>query len=110
MEWAFRTFKTGFLEIRPLYHRKANRTRACAFIAMLAYMICHDIYQHCKTLNIPLQPLIEMLDQIQTQRFQIAGQWITVLPTSLRQNQQKIFDALKLKLPKTIPQKFKQAA
>jgi len=110
VEWAFRTFKTGFLEIRPLYHRKANRTRACAFIAMLAYMICHHIYQHCKTLNIPLQPLIEILDQIQTQSFQISAQWITVLPTSLRPDQQKIFDALKLKFPKTLSQKLKHTA
>jgi Transposase DDE domain len=39
VEYAFRTCKTGHLEVRPLFLRLAARTRAHAFVVMLAYQI-----------------------------------------------------------------------
>jgi transposase len=110
VEWSFRMMKTGFLEIRPLFHRKANRTRACASVAMFSYMILHHVFKRCKELKIPLEPLIEKLDQIQTQRIKIADQWITILPSNLRSDQQDILEALNLALPKSLPNKTKNVA
>ena len=71
-------------------------------IAMFAYMILHNIFGKCRGLNIPLKALLEKLDQIQTQEIKIAEQWIKVLPTEFRDDQQDILDILKIKLPKTI--------
>src|SRR5499426_1618376 len=39
VECAFRTCKTGHLEVRPIFLRRAERTRAHAFVVMLAYQI-----------------------------------------------------------------------
>ncbi len=39
VEYAFRTCKTGHLEVRPIFLRLAERTRAHAFVVMLAYQI-----------------------------------------------------------------------
>ncbi|MGH8603833.1 MAG: IS1634 family transposase [Gammaproteobacteria bacterium] len=39
VERNFRTLKTGFLEVRPIFLRKAARTKAHVFIAMLALKI-----------------------------------------------------------------------
>jgi hypothetical protein len=39
VEYAFRTCKTGHLEVRPIFLRLASRTRAHAFVVMLAYQI-----------------------------------------------------------------------
>ena len=39
VEYAFRTCKTGHLEVRPIFVRRAERTRAHAFVVMLAYQI-----------------------------------------------------------------------
>ena len=39
VESAFRTCKTGHLEVRPIFLRLAERTRAHAFVVMLAYQI-----------------------------------------------------------------------
>ena len=39
VELNFRTVKTTFLEIRPLFVRKANRTRAHVFVALLALKV-----------------------------------------------------------------------
>lgn len=104
VEWAFRSMKSGFLEIRPLYHRKANRTRACASIAMFAYMILHHIHKKTAHLGIPLEPLVEKLDQIQIQKMKIGEQEIKALPTILRDDQKTIMEALGLQLPKSLPQ------
>jgi transposase len=102
VEWAFRTMKTGLLEIRPLYHRKANRTRACAFVAMLAYAITQSLWKKTAHLNRPLEPILSSLDQIQIQEIKIAGQWVPLLPTHLREDQESILKALKISLPKTL--------
>ena len=45
VERAFRTMKTTLLEVRPVYVRRANRTRAHVFIIMLAYMLTHELRQ-----------------------------------------------------------------
>src|SRR4029077_13286769 len=39
VEWAFRTWKADFLEMRPHYVRKATRTEGHVFVIMLAYKI-----------------------------------------------------------------------
>src|SRR5499427_4089924 len=41
VEHAFRTCKTTHLEVRPLFLRREARTRAHAFVVMLAYQIIH---------------------------------------------------------------------
>jgi hypothetical protein len=97
--------KTGFLEIRPLYHRKATRTRGCAVIAMFAYMILHYMFQRCSHLEIPLESVIEKLDQIQIEEYEIGGNWVPMLPSIVRDDQESILKALDLTLPKSLTQK-----
>jgi hypothetical protein len=43
VEQAFRTCKTAHLEVRPLFLRLEARTRAHAFVVMLAYQIIHSL-------------------------------------------------------------------
>jgi len=45
VETAFRTMKTTLLEMRGIYVRKANRTRAHVFVVMLAYLIAHHLHK-----------------------------------------------------------------
>jgi len=45
VEKAFRTMKTTLLEMRGIYVRKENRTRAHVFVIMLAYLIAHHLQQ-----------------------------------------------------------------
>lgn len=42
VERDFRLFKTGLLEIRPLFLRKAGRTRAHAFVTMLSLRVARS--------------------------------------------------------------------
>jgi Transposase DDE domain len=43
VEYAFRTCKTAHLEVRPLFLRLEARTRAHAFVVMLAYQIIQEL-------------------------------------------------------------------
>ena len=43
VEWAFRTMKTTLLELRAIFVRKAERTRAHVLIMMLAYMMAYEL-------------------------------------------------------------------
>jgi hypothetical protein len=43
VEHAFRTCKTAHLEVRPIFLRLAERTRAHAFVVMLAYQIIQSL-------------------------------------------------------------------
>lgn len=108
VEWAFRTMKTGFLEIRPLYHRKANRTKACAFVAMLAYMILHHIWILCQDLGMPLEHITTSLDQIQLHQLKLNEGWTPIIPSKLRADQTRILKAIGLSLPKSVPFKDTQ--
>lgn len=46
VEWAFRTMKTTFLEMRGIYVRREDRTRAHVFIVMLSYMIAYQLHRY----------------------------------------------------------------
>ena len=91
--------KTGLLEIRPLYHRKATLTRACAFVAMLACAIMHALWEKTSHLNRPLDSILSSLDQIQTQDIKVADHWIPVLPTHFRKDQEIILKTLNIQFP-----------
>jgi transposase len=43
VERGFRTIKTGLLEVRPIWLRRGNRTRAHVFVCMLAYLVARQI-------------------------------------------------------------------
>lgn len=66
VEAAFKTIKTGFLEIRPLYLRKETRTRGHIFVTMLAYMIIHTFQAKTKQIPATLIEKVDALDTIQT--------------------------------------------
>lgn len=48
VERNFRTLKTGFLEIRPIFVRKAIRTRGHALVSMMALKIVREMDQRLK--------------------------------------------------------------
>ena len=55
VEQAFRTCKTAHLEVRPIFLRREARTRAHAFVVMLAYQIIHYLTACWSTLDITVE-------------------------------------------------------
>ena len=64
VEWAFRTMKTTFLEMRGIFVRKAPRTRAHVFIVMLSYMIAYKLRRYWQELEITVEEGISELSSI----------------------------------------------
>ena len=64
VEWAFRTMKTSFLELRPYYVRKADRTEGHVFVIMLAYKLTRYLSQVWSSLNLTVEEGIHNLSQV----------------------------------------------
>ena len=64
VESAFRTMKTGLLEIRPLFLRKAERTKAHVFMVMLAYKVTRFIAKMWRNLDVTIEEGIDELSNL----------------------------------------------
>lgn len=101
VESAFRTIKTGLLEIRPVYVRKESRTRGHVLVTMLAYMIAQSFQAAISPLNLTATAAWDYVSQLQTIRLSLPN---TTLP-SVKKIQTPspscaaIFAALNLKIP-----------
>jgi len=61
VEHAFRTCKTAHLEVRPIFLRLAERTRAHAFVVMLAYQIIQYLTACWSTFDLTVEEGLQAL-------------------------------------------------
>ena len=101
VETAFRTLKTGHLEIRPLFVRKDSRTRGHVFVSMLSYMLVQSFWRSVKPLGHSLEHAIDLVQTIQTVHVELGKKRVTRIPTLLPEKQ-TLLDALEIKLPPTL--------
>ena len=64
VERAFRTMKTGLLELRPIFLRKAGRTRAHALVAMLALKLTRALDRRVRPLGLDVRATLDRLDGV----------------------------------------------
>jgi transposase len=101
VEHAFRTMKQSHLEIRPLYLRREDRTRAHVFVTMLAYMIERKLSEYWKEVEGTVKEGLDALTTVITGTIEIANIKIntTIKPTGLCK---KLFSLAKITVPKQI--------
>ena len=95
--------KTGLLQVRPVYVRKAKRTRGHVFITSLAYMIIHEI-RHLlpEAKNIPVKEIIDALTAINLVELEDRNERFYRVPTPTRETQ-ALLDQLEISIPLLIP-------
>jgi len=98
VEFAFRTMKTTIEDIRPIYLRKADRTRGHVFVAMLAYMIIKNITDKLVELDYSRKFILESLDKINYLEYTYEDCTLKIIPQNLLEHQEKIIQKLNLKL------------
>ena len=105
VEHAFRTIKTGHLEIRPVYVRSAVHTRAHVFTVMLAYLIRRKLDAAWRSLDLTVEEGISQLSMLCANEVVIAdaGGYLEV-PTP-RDDIGKLFDALNIIPPTNLPRR-----
>ena len=105
VELAFRTMKTGLLKVRPVYVRKAKRTRGHVFITMLAYMIIHEIKRLTPELaDNPVKEIIDQLAAINLVELKDKGEIFYRVPTPTNETQ-TLLSQLDISIPSLIPMK-----
>ena len=64
VERAFRTFKSGHLEIRPTFVRTEASTRGHVFVVMLAYLVERELEQYWRGLDTTVAEGIDELGSL----------------------------------------------
>ncbi len=102
VEWAFRTMKSGTIELRPIHVRKKPRTRAHVFIAMLSYIIEKHLREKWIDLNVTVEEGIHELSSINCITVQVGAVKYNSIPKT-RELGSELIRALGVTLPNAIP-------
>lgn len=102
VEDAFRTLKTTLLEVRPLWHRRADRTKAHVFLCMLSLLLTIELRNGIENLDCTLEEAIGALDCITVANVHIGRERIQKIPQRLRDDQNAILKALQVDWPKVV--------
>jgi transposase len=103
VESAFRTSKTVELELRPIHVRLASRTRAHAFVVMIAYRIVKELSLRWQNINVTVEEGIKELTTLCASEILVDGVVkINDLPEP-RKSVKELLVAAKVRLPKFLP-------
>lgn len=103
VEWAFRTWKVDFLEIRPHYVRKATRTEGHVFVIMLAYKIIRHLAHCWRNIGVTIEEGITELDSICLNTIKANGRMPFKTIPRPRLLGKRLLEALDVQLPKVVP-------
>jgi transposase len=101
VEQAFRTMKTVHLEERPVFVRKAGRTRGHMVVVMLAYMISYHLKSYWKELDCTIEEGIQELSTINANVIRIGTKEIAIVPKP-RKPAAQLLKALSITLPQSL--------
>jgi hypothetical protein len=100
VERDFRTLKTGLLEIRPVFVRKAQRTRGHALVSLLALKLARELDRRMAPLGLTVVDAMERLAGVRLVRLGDAEWGLWRLANRYPVAQQEVLDMLpKLPVP-----------
>jgi transposase len=105
VEFAFRTMKTTLLEMRGIFVRKANRTRAHVFIIMLAYLIAYHLRRCWSDVELTVEEGIAELASLCVMNLTMPNGVACQIIPEPRPSGQRLLARLKITLPDAIPQR-----
>ena len=102
VEEAFRTCKTGHLELRPIYVRKSGRTRAHVFVVMLSYLLVRELREHWCEVDATVEEGLNLLSSLCGVRVTVQGSEIYRIP-SPRAELRHLFKLSGVPVPMVLP-------
>lgn len=103
VERAFRTMKTGLLEVRPVFVRRADHTRAHVLVVMLAYLIVRDLEEAWSNLNLTVEEGLDHLKTLSAVEVGKKGGACALRIPKPGPLSAQILSALNVKLPRVLP-------
>ncbi len=102
VERAFRTMKTGHLEVRPAFVRKEFSTRGHVFVVMLAYLLEREIDSYWRGLETTVAEGIDELGTLRAVEITLANTTCQKMPIPTGLSKQ-LLDAADVRLPSVLP-------
>jgi hypothetical protein len=102
VEWAFRTFKQGHLEIHPTFVHTEDSTKGHVFVIMLAYLLERELYRCWQDLNITVAEGIDELGSLRSVDITIGNVICQKIPQPVGLSE-KLLQAANIRLPDVIP-------
>lgn len=103
VETAFRTMKTGHLEVRPVYVRKENSTRGHVLLVMLAYLVIRELKSAWERFDLTVEEGIEQLTTLCSMKVTMKGGGSYLQIPEPRDISMKLLSAVSVRLPEVLP-------
>lgn len=102
VEWAFRTMKTVLLEMRGIFVRKEERTRAHVFIIMLAYLLAFELRRLWQDQEVTVEEGLRDLAELCATEVFVGTASAQTIPEP-RDSGKALLEAAGVSLPEAIP-------
>ena len=99
VERAFRTCKTGHLELRPIHVRSEKSTRGHVFVVMLAYLLRRELERAWQGFDGTVAEGLDSLKTLTAIQTRIGGAWSAHRIPRPRENSARLLRALELTPP-----------
>ncbi len=103
VEKAFRDCKTVMLEVRPVYVRSEQSTRAHVLVVMLAYMIVRKLREAWAAFDLTVEEGIKQLSTLCSMEMRVKGQGSCLKIPRPRQRSRELLKALDIQMPTVLP-------
>jgi len=104
VERAFRTFKTDFLEVRPVYVQTEKSTRGHVLVVMLAYMIIRILRGAWQKFDLTVEEGLKQLSTLCSMEMKVKNQALCLKNSFVpRERSRQLLKALDIRMPLALP-------
>lgn len=103
VERAFRTFKTCFLEVRPVYVQTEKSTRGHVVVVMLSYMIVRRLGLGWENFDLTVEEGLKQLSTLCSMEVKVENQASCQKIPRPRERSKQLLKALDIRLPLVLP-------
>jgi transposase len=103
VERAFRTFKTDFLEVRPVYVQTEKSTRGHVLVVMLAYIIVRILRGAWQEFDLTAEEGLNQLSTLCSMEMKVKNQASCLKIPRPRERSKQLLRALDIRLPVVLP-------
>lgn len=103
VERAFRTCKTDFLQVRPVYVQKEKSTQGHVLVVMLAYMIVRVLRGAWAHFDLTVEEGLKQLSTLCSTEMKIKSQASCVKIPRPREKSRQLLKALDIRMPSILP-------
>ena len=103
VERAFRTFKTEFLEVRPVYVRTEKSTRGHVLVVMLSYLIARILRRAWQEFDFTVEEGLKQLATLCSMEVKVKNQASCLKIPRPRETSRQLLKVLDIRMPTVLP-------